>query len=347
MKLKLPITALILAAACLSPAFAQDQNDVPPNPKPKPNTPTKEWQGEKKADAPRPEEKKALKPRPETPMEKHAFLGVATTPMDPTLRTHLGLDPGVGLVVQDVVPDSPAAEVLKQHDVLVFLRDQQLINHDQLAVLVRNSGIGAKVPFTVLRGGETLKTEVTLGEREGPPLPEGRPFGPGFGFEFDFRGHGPGPDNRDFHRYFQEKMEERFEQHRDQKGSGPQRYDDRKKRPDSPPAEKKPEDEGNPKSIGVMSLSTAASSVTAPDSPEVETTVTEEVHNASWVEGDLVLNYTEDSRGKRLLVLKKGEELFHGAVDTEEQRQSVPEEAQQAFDNLRDQLATKTASQRS
>ena len=47
-------------------------------------------------------------------MESATFLGVETSPVSPTLTAQLGLQEGAGLVVNHVVPDSPAAAALKQ-----------------------------------------------------------------------------------------------------------------------------------------------------------------------------------------------------------------------------------------
>jgi len=96
---------------------------------------------------------------------KVAYLGVATSYVTETLRDQLGLPPGMGLVVELVGPDSPAAQAgLRRHDLLVRLDDQRLVNLPQLAVLVRMHQPGDKVTLTLLRGGEELKVPVTLGE---------------------------------------------------------------------------------------------------------------------------------------------------------------------------------------
>src|ERR1043166_5888499 len=74
----------------------------------------------------------------ERPREKVSFLGVTTSPVSSTLTEQLGLQKGIGLVVTGVVSDSPAAGVLKAHDILLKLNDQLLIETHQLAVLVRS-----------------------------------------------------------------------------------------------------------------------------------------------------------------------------------------------------------------
>ena len=106
-------------------------------------------------------------------MRKEAFLGIATGPVHESLRAQLGIDDGVGLIVHHVHEESPAAEKLQAHDIIIKLDDQILINPDQLAVLVRNAGSGTKVNITLMRRGAEQTTIVELAERE---VPEHRPI---------------------------------------------------------------------------------------------------------------------------------------------------------------------------
>lgn len=103
-------------------------------------------------------------------VEKAAYLGVATTPVEPTLAAQLGLPAGVGLVVEYVDAQSPAGKLLQQHDILKKLNDQILVNHEQLAVLVRLQKSGEVVKLTFLRKGQEKEVEVTLAEKDLPKL---------------------------------------------------------------------------------------------------------------------------------------------------------------------------------
>lgn len=103
-------------------------------------------------------------------MEKVAFLGVSTGPVSPTLAAQLGLTPGSGLVVNQIVPASPAAGVLQVHDVLVKIDDQLLIEMNQLAVLVRSHKEGDEVTVTYLRGGKQATAKVKLAVHDAPKL---------------------------------------------------------------------------------------------------------------------------------------------------------------------------------
>jgi len=124
-------------------------------------------------------------------MEKVAFLGVETMPVEPTVAVQLGLAKGTGIVVRRVAGDSPAEGVLQPHDILIKLDDQILVNMPQLTVLVRNRKAGDEVKLTYIRGGKEATAKVKLGEHEVPKLAwEGQVAGPAlqaFGHAF------PGP----------------------------------------------------------------------------------------------------------------------------------------------------------
>lgn len=128
------------------------------------------------------------KDRAPVEMEKVAYLGVETMPVDPTVATQLALARDTGLVVRRVAEGSPAANLLQKHDILTKLDDQILIDMRQLSVLVRNHKAGDEVKLTVVRGGKETTVRAKLGEREVPKMAmnEDRPF-----LQF-FNGAGPG-----------------------------------------------------------------------------------------------------------------------------------------------------------
>ncbi|MCX7887797.1 MAG: PDZ domain-containing protein, partial [Verrucomicrobiae bacterium] len=99
------------------------------------------------------------------PVAYVAYLGVTTAPVGETLAAHLKLPPGVGLLVEYVDPNSPAAKVLARNDVLHKLGDQLLVNHEQLRTLLRAYKPGDTVTLTVIRNGESREVKVQLAER--------------------------------------------------------------------------------------------------------------------------------------------------------------------------------------
>lgn len=96
--------------------------------------------------------------------EPRAMLGVATAAVSPSLRDYLGLDPGFGIQIHDVVPDSPAAQSgLKEQDILTRLDDQLLISPEHLALLINARSPGDTVVFHLIRKGEKKRIEAVLG----------------------------------------------------------------------------------------------------------------------------------------------------------------------------------------
>jgi len=102
--------------------------------------------------------------------EKVTFLGVETAPVSRTLSTQLGLMRDTGLVITRVSEKSPAAEVLKEDDVLTKLDDQVLVNQQQLGVLVRAKKEGDEVKLTVIRGGKEMTVKARLATHEVPKM---------------------------------------------------------------------------------------------------------------------------------------------------------------------------------
>ena len=97
--------------------------------------------------------------------KKVPFIGVVTSPLGEAVRAQTNLTEDVGLSVDVVSPDSPAAKAgLKAHDILARYDDQILCAAVQLSALVKRTGTGNKATLTVLRGGKELPIEVTVGE---------------------------------------------------------------------------------------------------------------------------------------------------------------------------------------
>jgi hypothetical protein len=86
-------------------------------------------------------------------------LGLKLTRASAVLRRQLALARGAGLVVDDVVADSPAARAgFAQHDVLVKLEDQLLVLPEQLDALLEAAESDEPLECVVLRNGR----EVTI-----------------------------------------------------------------------------------------------------------------------------------------------------------------------------------------
>src|SRR5882762_5001926 len=97
------------------------------------------------------------------------FLGVETSQVPTVVSEQLGLSKGLGLVVEYIVPDSPAAVAgIQQNDILKMLNDQILIEPSQLRKLLQTFSDGADVTLTILRKGQEQKITVKLSKKERP-----------------------------------------------------------------------------------------------------------------------------------------------------------------------------------
>jgi serine protease Do len=76
-----------------------------------------------------------------------------------------GLDSGV--VVTQVIAGGPAeAAGFESTDVIVEIQGQRIIDGDMLLDIVAAEDVGSVIPFVVLRSGEELALNVTIGDRE-------------------------------------------------------------------------------------------------------------------------------------------------------------------------------------
>jgi hypothetical protein len=104
-----------------------------------------------------------LTPESEKPPREVAWLGVSTEESPDALASQLGLQPGDGLVVIFVQPDSPAAKAgLKKNDVLVEFGDQLLVHPGQFRKLVRRQKEGDTIKLTLFRSGQKQLVSATL-----------------------------------------------------------------------------------------------------------------------------------------------------------------------------------------
>jgi hypothetical protein len=179
---------LLLAATLLSlPASLTAQQTTPPpsgEEVRKPDGEDKPKDKDKEKDKP----KEERKPKPEGKDKDHhrgpkdglrpemrptPFLGILAREPSPDLRAQAGLAEGFGLVVAEIMPESPAAKAgLKQHDVIVLLGDQRIVNVPQLSALVRAAGKDAEVEITVRRTGQDVKIKAKVEEKAMPVHPQ-------------------------------------------------------------------------------------------------------------------------------------------------------------------------------
>jgi hypothetical protein len=94
--------------------------------------------------------------------EQGPSLGVKVSPVPEVLYAHLPKLRG-GVVVTEVLPRSPAAEVgLRRHDILLTYDGKEIEDCAHLARLLQESKTDHEIDLTLLRGGEKLEKKPTL-----------------------------------------------------------------------------------------------------------------------------------------------------------------------------------------
>jgi membrane-associated protease RseP (regulator of RpoE activity) len=95
------------------------------------------------------------------------YLGVLLGPVSEAVRAQLGnvLPSGEGVMVREVVHDSPAAKAgLKEYDILMNYGDQRLYSAEQLSRLVKAESPNTSVTLRLVRGGAVQDVRATLGQ---------------------------------------------------------------------------------------------------------------------------------------------------------------------------------------
>nr|WP_089902713.1 trypsin-like peptidase domain-containing protein [Loktanella fryxellensis] len=98
---------------------------------------------------------------------RRGWLGVRIQDLTPDMVSAIdGLDTARGAMVTDV-PPGPAEEAgLESGDVILTYEGTEIADTRELVRMVGNSAVGAVVPMQVLRAGEEITIDVTLGRRE-------------------------------------------------------------------------------------------------------------------------------------------------------------------------------------
>ena len=94
---------------------------------------------------------------------RRAYLGVNIAPMKAERSEELGMAPNQGVVVENVIDDSPAAKAgLQRNDVILSFDGRPTLDVADLQEIVERSGAGTKHDLKVVRDGKSLKMEVVV-----------------------------------------------------------------------------------------------------------------------------------------------------------------------------------------
>ncbi len=251
---------------------------------------------------------------PKVPM---TFLGVETSQVPDVVSEQLGLAKGLGLVVEYVVPNSPAASAgIQQNDILKMLNDQILIEPSQLRKLLQTFSEGTDVTLTILRKGQEQKITVKLTKKE---MPQRHSLMPG--------------GNHDLHWDFDEtgdlgeQMQELKEQLKEQLGDA-QRGIIRGAVMKAHDAARRARDDARraAREIRILSNDNGALRGTKIDLGKAQIVFCDG-------KGEMKL---ENVNGKKMLTAKdaQGKLLFGGPVETKEDFDKVPADVRQRYEKL-------------
>lgn len=122
---------------------------------------------------------------PEAPAAGQILHGVSNTPwlglefglMSDAVRAHVpDLPQGIGFVVTQVAPDSPAEKAgVKPYDIFWKMGDQLIANKAQLSTLLNLKKEGDEVNLALYRSGQPLTVPLVLGSQPNAQLLAGAP----------------------------------------------------------------------------------------------------------------------------------------------------------------------------
>jgi len=298
--MKIKSIATIAAIALPIAGFAQTPPVPPPQP-PGPHGPPGMPGGHDKA--------------PKVPM---TFLGVETSQVPDVVSEQLGMAKGLGLVVEYVVPNSPAASAgIQQNDILKMLNDQILIEPSQLRKLLQTFSEGTDVTLTILRKGQEQKITVKLTKKE---MPQRHSLMPG--------------GNHDMHWDFDEtgdvgeQMQELKEQLKEQLGDA-QRGIIRGAVIQAHEAAKRAREDARRAAREIRILSNDNGTLKA---TKIDLVKAQIVFRDG--KGEMKL---ENVNGKKLLTVKdaQGKLLFSGPVESKEDLDKVPVDVRERYERLK------------
>ncbi|MCE2558237.1 MAG: PDZ domain-containing protein [Acidobacteria bacterium] len=111
-----------------------------------------------------------------------AYLGVELVNLNEPLRAHFGVPEGSGVLVSNVVDDSPAARAgVQVGDIVTRFDGEDVTSSRKLTTMVRRAEAGDPADLEIWRDGKVETVSTTLDERPRPDLKAGS-------YSFSFRG---------------------------------------------------------------------------------------------------------------------------------------------------------------
>ncbi len=122
------------------------------------------------------------------------MIGINCGPVSDQLRSHLSLESGIGLIVQSVSEESPAAIAgIRKHDILMFADDTELTSVAELSGVVDRAGKENKsFSLTAIRAGNEVSLKIKPIERPADQMKNDGIFFGDPDMKMQFRQLGPG-----------------------------------------------------------------------------------------------------------------------------------------------------------
>jgi serine protease Do len=96
----------------------------------------------------------------------HHQIGVSARNITPALATGLGLDLEEGVVIEDVIPNGPAARAgLMPGDIVLSVNEKPVQNTRQFALSLYSFAVGEKARLQIQRGKQTISYQVPVSEK--------------------------------------------------------------------------------------------------------------------------------------------------------------------------------------
>jgi serine protease Do len=100
---------------------------------------------------------------------QYGFMGIRLQELNREIAQGRGLDIERGILVTEVLPETPAERAgLQQGDVIVEYDLTPVRDSNRFRLMVGNTKVGTEVPLKVVRDGKTKNMRITLAEREAP-----------------------------------------------------------------------------------------------------------------------------------------------------------------------------------
>jgi serine protease Do len=93
------------------------------------------------------------------------WLGVGIQNISPELAENLDIDKTEGVIVTEIMKDSPAEKAgIEIEDVILAINSEKIKNVTQLSTRVGSTDPGTKIKLKILRGGKEKTVSITIGE---------------------------------------------------------------------------------------------------------------------------------------------------------------------------------------